>query len=178
MRATCYNSTNTLTMEPGEALGIAAQIAVALAGFAGVVVVFRRESVHEWSSADKLRLRFLLANSLLPLSLCMLGLLLLTIKPMPPGIWRWCSGVAFVVSLLFAIRMTTIFRRVDPREVQRTRSIGFLFYLLGAFGVAVMLLQLSNTTLLGAFWPFFTAINYQLVTAVLQFARMILLLPE
>jgi len=27
-------------MEPGEALGIAAQIAVALAGFAGVVVVF------------------------------------------------------------------------------------------------------------------------------------------
>jgi hypothetical protein len=34
-------------MEPGEALGIAAQIAVALAGFAGVVVVFRREAVHE-----------------------------------------------------------------------------------------------------------------------------------
>ena len=54
-------------MEPGEALGIAAQIAVALAGFAGVVVVFRREAVHEWSSIDKLRLRLLLANSILPL---------------------------------------------------------------------------------------------------------------
>jgi hypothetical protein len=36
-------------MEPGEALSTTAQIAVALAGFAGVVVVFfRRESVHEW----------------------------------------------------------------------------------------------------------------------------------
>jgi hypothetical protein len=35
-------------MEPGEALGIAARIAVASAGFAGVVVVFRRESIHEW----------------------------------------------------------------------------------------------------------------------------------
>ena len=53
-------------MEPGEALGIAAQIAVALAGFAGVVVVFRREAVHEWSGIDKLRLRLLLANSILP----------------------------------------------------------------------------------------------------------------
>src|SRR5215467_15341025 len=84
-----------LTMEPGEALGIAAQIAVALAGFGGVVVVFRREAVHEWSAVDKLRLRLLLANSILPLCLCMLGLLLLTIKPVPPGIWRWCSGVAF-----------------------------------------------------------------------------------
>src|SRR5205823_5989842 len=69
------------SMEPGEALGIAAQIAVALAGFAGVVVVFRRESVHEWSGVDKLRLRLLLANSILPLGLSMLGLLLLTIKP-------------------------------------------------------------------------------------------------
>jgi hypothetical protein len=83
-------------MEPGEALGIAAQIAVTLAGFAGVVVVFRRESVHEWSAVDKLRLWFLLTNSILPLGLCMLGLLLLTIKPMPLGIWRRCSGVAFI----------------------------------------------------------------------------------
>jgi len=78
-------------MEPGEALGSAAQIAVALAGFAGVVVVFRREAVHEWSGIDKLRLRLLLANSILPLGLSMLGLLLLSVEPMPSGIWRWCS---------------------------------------------------------------------------------------
>ena len=114
-------------MEPGEALSIAAQIAVALAGFAGVVVVFRRESVHEWSSADKLRLRLLLANSILPLGLCMIGLLLLTIKPMPPGIWRWCSGFAFVVSLLFAITMTKTFRRLDLRQIQRERATRFVF---------------------------------------------------
>jgi hypothetical protein len=43
--------------------------AVALAGFAGVVVVFRRESVHDWSSVDKFRLRLLFANSILPLGL-------------------------------------------------------------------------------------------------------------
>jgi len=30
------------SMEPGEALGLAAQVAVTLSGFAGVVVVFRR----------------------------------------------------------------------------------------------------------------------------------------
>ena len=39
---------------------VAAQIAVALAGFAGVVVVFRRESVHDWSAigAGALLLQF------------------------------------------------------------------------------------------------------------------------
>jgi len=161
-------------MEPGDALGIAAQIAVALAGFAGVVVVFRRESIHEWSPADKLRLRFLLTNSILPLGLCMLGLLLLTIKPMPPGIWRWCSGFAFVVSLLFAITMTKIFSRLDLRQIQRKRATRFVSYLFGTFGTAAILLQLYNAVFLGAFWPFFAGIVFQLTTAMLQFARMIL----
>jgi hypothetical protein len=59
---------NINTMEPSEALSAAAQIEVALAGFAGVVVVFRRESVHDWSAIDKFRLRLLLTNSILPLA--------------------------------------------------------------------------------------------------------------
>jgi hypothetical protein len=165
-------------MEPGEALGIAAQIAVALAGFAGVVVVFRRESIHEWSPADRVRLRFLLTNSILPLGLCMVALLLLTIKPMPPGIWRWCSGLAFVVSLLFAVTMTRIVRRLDLQQIQRERATRFVFYLFGTFGIAAISLQLYNAALLGAFWPFFTSITFQLVAAMFQFARMILLPPE
>jgi drug/metabolite transporter (DMT)-like permease len=81
----------------GEALNTAAQIAVTFAGFAGVVVVFRRESVHEWSPIDKFRLRLLLANSILPLGLCVTAILLLTIEPTLTGVWRWCSGAAFVV---------------------------------------------------------------------------------
>jgi hypothetical protein len=165
-------------MEPGEALGIAAQIAVALAGFAGVVVIFRSSSVHEWSPPDKLRLRFLLVNSTLPLGLCMVGLLLLTIKPMPPGIWRWCSAFAFVVSLLVAITTTKMFRRLDLRQIQRERATRFVFYLFGTLGTAALLLQLYNALFLDAFWPFFAAIVFQLVTAMFQFARMILLPPE
>jgi len=104
-------------MEPGEALGITAQIAVALAGFAGVVVVLRREAVHEWSAIDKLRLRLLLGNSMLPLGLSMLGLLLLTIKPMPPGTWRWCSAIALVATLAFVTATTKNFRRLNLRNL-------------------------------------------------------------
>jgi hypothetical protein len=109
-------------MEPGEALGIAAQIAVALAGFAGVVVVFRREAVHEWSGIDKLRLHLLLANSILPLSLSMLGLLLLTVEPMPLGIWRWCSGITLVAILLLVTAISKMFRRLNLQNVQRQRD--------------------------------------------------------
>ena len=177
-RAVLYNTNSTVTMEPGEALGIAAQIAVTLAGFAGVVVVFRREAVHEWSAVDKLRLRLLLANSILPLCLCMMGLLLLTIKPVPPGIWRWCSAIAFIVFLFFPITMTKYFRRLDVRQVQRERDTRFVFYLFAILGIAANLLQLYNAAFVGVFWPFFTGIVFQVVTALFQFARMILMLPE
>src|SRR6266480_3710711 len=105
-------------MEPGEALSTAAQIAVALAGFASVVVVFRRESVHEWSPVDKFRLRLLLTNSILPLAFCMIGLLSLTIKPAPPGVWRWCSGSALVILLPFTITTTKSFRRLNPQQLK------------------------------------------------------------
>jgi hypothetical protein len=153
-------------MEPSEALSTAAQIAVALAGFAGVVVVFRRESVHEWSPIDKFRLRLLLTNSILPLSFCMIGLLLLTIKPAPPGIWWWCSGLTFAILLPFAMKTMKTFRHFDPQHLRRERATGFVFYLFGMLGIATTLLQLYNAAILGTFWPFFTGIVVQLVAAM------------
>jgi len=164
--------------ESGEALSTAAQIAVALAGFAGVVVVFRRESVHDWSPIDKFRLRLLLMNSVLPLALCVLGLLFLTIKPPSVDIWKWCSGFAFVVFVLFAVTSMTSFRRLDLRQLQSYgRATHVVFYLFGILGTAATVLQLYNVITLGVFWPFFTGIVFQLTTAMFQFMRIILIPP-
>jgi hypothetical protein len=76
-------------MQPGEALGVEAQVAVTLAGFAGIVVVFRPDSVHQWSALDRFRLSLLLMNSALPLGLAMFGMLMLSVGPAPASIWRW-----------------------------------------------------------------------------------------
>jgi drug/metabolite transporter (DMT)-like permease len=161
-------------MEPGEALSTAAQIAVTLAGFAGVVVVFRRESVHEWSPIDKFRLRLLLTNSILSLTFCMIGLLLLAITPTPTEIWRWCSGGALVILLPFAIATTKSFRRLDPQQLKNAHATLFPFYLFVALGTGGTLLQFCNVGILNAFWPFFTGIVIQLLAATFQFTRIIL----
>ena len=50
--------------------------------------------------------------------------------------------------------------------------------LFAILGTGSTLLQLYNVALLGVFWPFFAGISLQLVAAMLQFARMILLPPE
>jgi hypothetical protein len=165
-------------MEPGEALGTAAQIAVALAGFAGVVVVFRRESVHDWTPIDKFRLRLLLTNSILPLALSMIGLLLLTIKPAPEGTWRWCSCASVAILLPFAITTSRSFRRLDPQQLQSALATGFTFYLFAVLGTGAVLLQFLNIAILNACWAFFTGIVVHLLAAMFQFARIILLPPE
>ena len=128
---------------------------------------------------DKFRLRLLLMNSVLPLALCMLGLLFLTIKPLPADIWKWCSGFAFVILVLFAVTSMTIFHRLHLPQLQSYgRATHLVFNLFGILGTAVMLLQLYNAAVLGAFWPFFTGIVFQLTGAMFQFMRIILMPSE
>src|SRR5262249_39569144 len=160
---------NRESPEPGKVLSTAAQIAVALAGFACVVVVLRRDTIYDWTPADRLRLRLLLINSVAPLILCLSGLLLLTMKPVPTGIWQWCSAGSFVIVVLFLTPSLKILRRLDLREAQNARSMVFMVYFSATLGTAVLLLQLYNAIILGAFWPFFTAIAGMLALGMLQF---------
>jgi drug/metabolite transporter (DMT)-like permease len=130
-------------MEAGEALGIAAQLAFALAGFTGVVVVFRSGPLHEWRPIDKLRLRIFLTNSVLPLTVCLLALFLLSIKPPPLWIWRACSGLAVAFLLPFGLMISKALRSV-PSEEFKLRTGKFLFYLIGVLGTALTILQIYN----------------------------------
>ena len=145
-------------MEPGEALGLAAQVAVTLAGFAGVVVVFRPASVHQWSSLDRFRLRLLLSNSILPLAYSVIAIFLLTIKPPPESTWRWCSG-ALICQIPFAIFNFKAARGLTQTEFKGVSRM--LFFPL--FGIGIMTIS------------FFAGIVVHLITAMLQFMRLVLL---
>jgi hypothetical protein len=159
-------------MQPSEALSTAAQIAVALAGFAGIVVAFRSGSVHEWDTVDKFRLRLLLNNSVLPLSLSLFAMLLLTVEQAPPWIWRACSALALALTLPFAIQTTRGAGSLpEYRNQGATRAIYVLF---GALGTGALILQAINLAVLNAFWAFFVTIFVHLVAAAFQFVRMIL----
>src|SRR5262249_29077188 len=140
-------------MEPDAALSIASQIAVALAGFAGVVTAFRAQSVHEWEAIDKFRLRLLLTNSILPLAYCLFALALLTIKPVPFHFWRWCSGVSVATNIAFAAGLSKdlkTFRQVQSRAAPANRVAFYFFFVLSAIS---LLLQLYNIVRLNVFWP-------------------------
>src|ERR1043166_8092473 len=165
-------------MEPGEALSAAGQIAVALAGFAGVVVAFRNRSLHEWSPVDKFRLLNLLGNSLVALAACLFGMLLLTIKPTPLSIWRWGSGFSLLLGVFYAFLGRQRLSELGSPAIKEMGAFGYVFYVIGALGVAVGLLQVYNALVSGVFWLFYTSITFQLAVGALQFARMIFQPPH
>lgn len=164
-------------MTPGEALGIAVQVAVALAGFTGVVAVFGANPVHEWSRLNRLRLRLLLTMSSIPVALCLIALVLLATGLREGMIWRLTSGIAAFVFATASGTAQHAMSRVPAKELDRPDGSRMVFYSTGAVGVAAILLLLYNTVRLGAFWPFLAALVVSMLAALLQFVRLVFLRP-
>jgi hypothetical protein len=160
-------------MQPSEALSAAAQLAVALAGFAGVIVAFRSRSVHEWSKIDKFRLRILLSNSALPFIMSTFAMLLLATSLPEATIWRWCSLVAFIATAATGQILSSTFRTFSRGDLKASGSKRWIFVSSGLIGLATTLLQLYNVITLKTFWPFFAAIATWLWLAMTQFVLVV-----
>lgn len=161
-------------IDPAETLGAAAQVAVTLAGFAGVAVVFGSRAVHEWSRVDKFRLRLLLTFSALPLAFSLTGLLLLA-TPLPIlAVWSWCSVVALAFFLSATVVLFKGFAQFSTTELEAAGSSRLVFYPGALLGLVITALQFVNIAALHAFWPFFSAIVVAMLASTLQFVRLIL----
>jgi ABC-type glycerol-3-phosphate transport system permease component len=161
-------------MDPTAALGVSAQIAVAIAGFAGVVAAFRGDSVHDWGQVEKFWLRLLLLNSILPLVFSVVGLFLLSVTHESPTTWRLCSGFAVLFLVPFAVMILRTVVGFAPGQLEAAGGTRFTSYALFAILMAVCVLQLCNLATLAAFWPFFGALVAQLLGAMYQFVRLVL----
>src|SRR5947209_11507936 len=162
-----------LNMQPSEALSASAQIAVTLAGFAGIVVAFRSSAIHEWSRMDRFRLEILISNSALPFVLSIMGMVMAATSLNDTIIWRWCSLIAFVIT---AARGQTLYKRYEEFSVAVMKASGsrrWVFYSASFAGVAATLLQLYNVIRLQTFWPFFVMIGTWLCLAMVQFVLLV-----
>lgn len=160
-------------MQPSEALSASAQVAVTLAGFAGVVVAFRARSVHEWTNIDKFRLQILLSNSALPFVLSIFAMVLLATPLDERTLWRLCSIVAFVTTVAAGQLLSHIYRAFSRDELKGSGSRPWIFYASGLLSIAVTALQMYNVIRLQTFWPFFAMIATWLSLAMIQFVLLV-----
>ena len=146
------------------------EIAVALAGFTGVVVAFGSRSQGSWHPGDRLRLTFLLEASLTAGAFALLGLLLSSAGFEIAYSWAICSvgwSVYMLVSLLTS-RSALKDNQSSHGDVDRiaNRITATLFLLMIA-------LQGSNAVLWNEFAPFLAALILNLAGAAMQFTRLI-----
>jgi hypothetical protein len=165
-------------MEPSEALSTTALVAITLAGFTGVVVVFGGGSLHEWTRVDRFRLQLLLTFSLLPLGLSLVGLFFLVTPILRSEVWFTSSAVATAVLVTAGALNLRHFLHFSRQELSSAGASRVVFYSASAAGAAAILLQIYNLVRLQQFWPFLAALVLQILVASLQFARLVMKRPS
>jgi hypothetical protein len=105
-----------------------------------------------------------------------MGILLLSIDPPPTQIWRWCSGMALGLMIPFIVVNSKTVRKI-PRQDQQNVS-RLLYFSMAVLGTVTFVLQIINITAWNRFWAFFASIFVNLVAAIAQFLRLVLLPPH
>ena len=151
---------------------ILVEVAVAITGFSGVVVVFGRRAEGEWSQIERERLVNLLTTSFAVLFLSLAALVLLHAGTDPTTTWRIGSAawsILAVFEIVLNARRAARGSRDDPELPHRA----WLVSLLSLSGVFV-LLSVANVLTMREFWPFLAALVWLFALACYSFARLLL----
>ena len=100
-------------MEGSEALIVIAEVSVALAGFAGIVAVFRQGEVAAWPSIELFRFRFMVEVSLFTLLASTFPFVFFYLSVPDPHIWALSSGLFSIVAASYIALAVVRIRRLD-----------------------------------------------------------------
>lgn len=153
-------------MEGSEYMYTAAEIGVALAGFAALVISFRQRQDSSLSDADRLIVATLVERGLMAAFFSFLPILLLGLGLSERLIWFFSSGtfVAYGLSMLI--------RSVRFRKISRVLAPNPVFYILFAVAVLMVALQVCHALGLGlrqSVWWYLVAVTWLLVSAGYRF---------
>lgn len=159
-----------LTLDYPEVLVGLAEIAVALAGFTGVVVVFGSRSAGSWLPGDRLRLGFLLEASLTAGGFALLALVLYSSMRQAGSAWATVSGLwaLYMIFSLYRSRQQIQENLEHHHDIDRAAN-----RLVSALFSALIILQLINILYWREFAPVLAALVLNLAGAAMQFARLI-----
>lgn len=146
------------------------EIAVALAGFTGVVVVFGSRSADSWLPGDHLRMGFMLEASLTAGGFSLLALVLFSSMHNARDSWAITSALwaLYMVYSLYKSRRQIRENLEHHHDIDKTANhvVFSLFSLLIA-------LQVINVVLWREFAPLLAALVLNLAGSAMQFARLI-----
>jgi len=159
--------------DPHDTLSIFAEIAIALAGFSGIVIAFGRRAIGSLSVLEIRRLSNLFTLSGVVLTFSLVGVSLLHVSDIDPNrFWSGFSGAVFLVAAPWLLRDVVKVSRLEKAEKAQVNMLLLVFFNTLAV-VVVILLQLYNWILLREPWPFFLALALITAGAFQQFILLV-----
>jgi hypothetical protein len=155
-----------------SALLTTAEVAVAFAGFASVVTVFRRREDGVWAPQDVLRFQLMITASLSVVFFALLPFAISFFDASEPRVWSCGSGALGVYLLLIC----ALFARRTLSLTSGAALVPYISWFFLASGMVVIALLVLNTA--GLFLereigPYFVGLLYLLLLASVSFARML-----
>ena len=144
------------------------QVAIAIAGFSGIVAVLGHRSEGVWDEMDRIRLQGLLVGSFATMIIAFLPYILFSAELAESLVWRICSGIHAV-----GIGMDVVakIRQHIAADIRFTGSETALLFI----AAAITVVQGANTLFLATVWPFLTGLVANLLVS---FALFVLLLTD
>jgi hypothetical protein len=154
----------------GILIGLA-EVAIALAGFSGIVVVLDRGD-HPWSDLDRLRLSMLLQVSISCVFLSFLPIFLTIAGVQSASVWSWSSALwlAYMVIVLGYRARSSVSLRGNPDVDLSVKLV--LAFMMTTLAIAV-LVQLANVAWLRSPWPHVLAVLQGLLIGCVFFVRLL-----
>ena len=147
------------------------ELAVALAGFTGVVVALSSKNKGGWIPADQLRLGFLLEAALTAAGFALLALVLLHLFPEAASVaWTTVSALwtLFMIRSLYSSHHRIRENRAKHGDIDHFADR----LVLGLFSLLI-LIQIVNVFYWREFAPLLAALCLNLAGAAMQFARLV-----
>jgi hypothetical protein len=157
-------------MEAEGILTALAEVAIAIAGFSGIVVALKRRG-EAWSESDKTRFSVLLQISLSCVFWSFTPIVLYLVNTSAVSVWGWSTGIWLMFVLggiayrLPRIRRATSLDAEPPARVVMALMIGVLVISVAA--------QVANVGWLRTSWPHVLAILLSLLLSSILFVRLL-----
>jgi hypothetical protein len=149
-------------VDPFEVLSLCAEVAVAIAGFSGVVLAFGDRARIAPDGPDRVLFMSLFRGSLTPLGIIALAFTSNAFGLGSHAVWQLCSSAhAIIIVAFFAIAWPTV-----PFS-----SGGGTIFRIG--GILILALSLANVVAIQAFWPVLAVIFWGLGASLWAFVSLL-----
>lgn len=162
-------------MEPNDVLLTVAELAVAFAGFSGIVAALGPRHEGGLFPEDRVRLRVLIGSSLSTAAFAFLPLLLWEVAASPASVWSISSAVylPYGLAIMFVGELDLRRARVeDPEFVGRVSPLPMRLSTFVVFPL-VLALQVANVALWWRFTPYLVALLWGLAGCAIGFAGLV-----